>query len=172
MGDDLNKKKTQALDMAISSIEKQFGKGSIMRLGSQDAVVETDSIPSGSLGLDIALGVGGIPRGRVMEIFGPESSGKTTLSLTMIASIQRAGGTAVFIDAEHALQPSYAQKIGVDIDNLHVSQPGTGEEGLEIADQLVIAVGTVKRHINNIYGKLDVRNRTQAVAKARELGIL
>jgi len=137
MGDDLNKERAKALEMAISTIEKQFGKGSIMRLGTQEAVVETDTVPSGSLGLDIALGVGGIPRGRVMEVFGPESSGKTTLALTMIASSQRVGGTAVFIDAEHALQPSYAKLIGVDIDNLHVSQPDTGEEALEIADQLV-----------------------------------
>ncbi len=137
MGDDLNKEKAKALELAISSIEKQFGKGSIMRLGTQEAVVDAETIPSGSLALDVALGVGGIPRGRVMEVFGPESSGKTTLALRMIASAQKEGGTAVFIDAEHALQPSYAQLIGVDIDNLHVSQPDTGEEGLEIADQLV-----------------------------------
>ncbi len=137
MGEESSKEKAKALELAITSIEKQFGKGSIMRLGMQEAAVETEVIPSGSLGLDLALGVGGIPRGRVMEIFGPESSGKTTLTLTMIASAQRVGGTAVFIDAEHALQPSYAKKLGVDIDNLHVSQPDTGEEALEIADQLV-----------------------------------
>jgi recombination protein RecA len=137
MGEQLEKEKAKALELAITSIEKQFGKGSIMRLGTQEAVVETEVIPSGSLALDVALGVGGIPRGRVMEIFGPESSGKTTLALTMVAAAQKVGGTAVFIDAEHALQPSYAQKIGVDIDNLHVSQPDTGEEALEIADQLV-----------------------------------
>jgi recombination protein RecA len=137
MVEESSKEKAKALELAISGIEKQFGKGSIMRLGTQEAVVETEVIPSGSLSLDLALGVGGIPRGRVMEIFGPESSGKTTLTLTMIASAQRLGGTAVFIDAEHALQPSYAKKLGVDIDNLHVSQPDTGEEALEIADQLV-----------------------------------
>jgi len=127
----------KALDAAVSQIEKQFGKGSIMRLGEQNAVVDAEVIPSGSLSLDLALGVGGIPRGRVMEIFGPESSGKTTLTLTMIAAAQRVGGTAVFIDAEHALQPSYAKMLGVDVDNLHVSQPDTGEEALEIADHLV-----------------------------------
>jgi recombination protein RecA len=137
MAEENGKERAKALEMAITSIEKQFGKGSIIRLGTQEAVVETEVIPSGSLSLDIALGVGGIPRGRVLEVFGPESSGKTTLSLAMIAAAQRLGGTAVFIDAEHALQPSYAQKLGVDIDNLHVSQPDTGEEALEIADQLV-----------------------------------
>ena len=131
------KEKEKALELAISHIEKQFGKGSIMRLGAGGAKVETDVVSSGSLGLDLALGVGGIPRGRVIEIFGPESSGKTTLTLSIVASVQRAGGNAVFIDAEHALQPSYAKLLGVDIDNLHVSQPDTGEEALEIADQLV-----------------------------------
>ncbi len=129
--------KAKALQNAISQVEKQFGKGSIIRLGEQNAVVDAEVIPSGSLSLDLAMGVGGVPRGRVLEVFGPESSGKTTLSLTMIAAAQRLGGTAVFIDAEHALQPSYAKKIGVDIDNLHVSQPDTGEEALEIADHLV-----------------------------------
>ncbi|MDM7914823.1 MAG: recombinase RecA, partial [Candidatus Eisenbacteria bacterium] len=137
MGEDKGQEKKKALELAISGIEKSFGKGSIIRLGDQQAVVETEVIPSGSLGLDLALGVGGLPRGRVLEIFGPESSGKTTLTLAMIASAQRLGGTAVFIDAEHALQPSYAKQLGVDIDNLHVSQPDTGEEALEIADQLV-----------------------------------
>ncbi len=137
MGEDHEKEKTKALELAISQIEKQFGKGSIMRLGGQEAVVDAEVVPSGSLGLDLALGVGGVPRGRVLEVFGPESSGKTTLTLTMIASVQRYGGTAVFIDAEHALQPSYAKMLGVDIDNLHVSQPDTGEEALEIADHLV-----------------------------------
>ncbi len=137
MGEDKGQERKKALELAISGIEKSFGKGSIIRLGDQQAVVETEVIPSGSLGLDLALGVGGLPRGRVLEIFGPESSGKTTLTLAMIASAQRLGGTAVFIDAEHALQPSYAKQLGVDIDNLHVSQPDTGEEALEIADQLV-----------------------------------
>jgi recombination protein RecA len=137
MGEDQGKEKAKALEDAIAGIEKQFGKGSIMRLGTHEAVVDAEVLPSGSLTLDLALGIGGIPRGRVMEVFGPESSGKTTLCLQMIASVQRHGGTAVFIDAEHALQPSYAKKLGVDIDNLHVSQPDTGEEALEIADHLV-----------------------------------
>ena len=132
-----SKEKTKALDLAISQIEKQFGKGSILRLGSHKARVSADSIPSGSIGLDMALGVGGIPRGRIIEVYGPESSGKTTLTLSIVAQCQKKGGTAVFIDAEHALQPSYAKLLGVDIENLHVSQPDTGEEALEIADQLV-----------------------------------
>ncbi|MCB9463083.1 MAG: recombinase RecA [Candidatus Eisenbacteria bacterium] len=136
MKDD-SKEREKALTLAISQIEKQFGKGSIMSLGDDSAKIDTDSYSTGSLGLDLALGVGGVPRGRIVEIFGPESSGKTTLTLSIIAQVQRAGGNAVFIDAEHALQPSYARLIGVDIDKLHVSQPDTGEEALEIADQLV-----------------------------------
>ncbi|MFH1144046.1 MAG: recombinase RecA [Candidatus Eisenbacteria bacterium] len=137
MTGEVAKERTRALDLAIAQIEKQFGKGAIVRLGEGSATVQRDAIPTGSLGLDIALGVGGIPRGRVIEVFGPESSGKTTLALSVIAQAQKCGGTAVFIDAEHALQPSYAKLIGVDIENLHVSQPDTGEEALEIADQLV-----------------------------------
>jgi recombination protein RecA len=129
--------RSKALELAVAQIEKQFGKGAILKLGSQSTEIQADAIPTGSLALDQALGVGGIPRGRVVEIYGPESSGKTTLTLSMIAQCQRKGGTCVFIDAEHALQPSYAKLIGVDIENLHVSQPGTGEEALEIADQLV-----------------------------------
>ncbi len=129
--------KTKALDLAISQIEKQFGKGSILKLGNKTVQVDDNAISTGSIGLDKALGVGGIPRGRVIEIFGPESSGKTTLTLSVIAQCQKKGGIAVFIDAEHALQPAYAKMLGVDIENLHVSQPGTGEEALEIADQLV-----------------------------------
>jgi recombination protein RecA len=131
------KEKDKALESTIANIDKQIGKGSVMRLGSRPAKVETEVVSSGSLGLDIALGVGGIPRGRVIEVFGPESSGKTTLTLSIIASAQRAGGNAVFIDAEHALQPSYAKLLGVDTDNLYVSQPDTGEDALEIADHLV-----------------------------------
>jgi len=127
----------KALELAVAQIEKQFGKGSILKLGDGGTKIEADAISTGSLGLDLALGVGGIPRGRVVEVFGPESSGKTTLTLSVIAQCQKQGGCAVFIDAEHALQPSYAKLIGVDIENLHVSQPGTGEEALEIADQLV-----------------------------------
>ncbi len=130
-----NRKK--ALAAALSQIEKQFGKGSVMRLGDAGATYEVDSIPTGSLGLDIALGVGGIPRGRVIEIFGPESSGKTTLTLAIIASAQSNGGTAAFVDAEHALDPVYAEKLGVKVNDLLVSQPDTGEQALEITDMLV-----------------------------------
>jgi len=130
-----NRKK--ALAAALSQIEKQFGKGSVMRLGDAGATYEVDSIPTGSLGLDIALGVGGIPKGRVIEIFGPESSGKTTLTLVIIASAQSHGGTAAFVDAEHALDPVYAEKLGVKVNDLLVSQPDTGEQALEITDMLV-----------------------------------
>jgi len=131
------KEKGKALELALQQIEKQFGKGAIMKLGEESARVAVDVIPSGSIALDMALGVGGLPRGRIIEIYGPESSGKTTLALTIIANAQRAGGHAVFIDAEHALDAAYAQKLGVDIANLHVAQPDTGEEALEIADHLV-----------------------------------
>src|SRR6202167_6304058 len=130
-----NRKK--ALAAALSQIEKQFGKGSVMRLGDAGATYEVDAIPTGSLGLDIALGVGGIPKGRVIEIFGPESSGKTTLTLAIIASAQSIGGTAAFVDAEHALDPVYAEKLGVKVNDLLVSQPDTGEQALEITDMLV-----------------------------------
>lgn len=129
--------KTRALETAILGIEKQFGKGSIMRLGQSSTDVPIDVIPTGSLGLDIALGVGGIPRGRVVEIYGPEASGKTTLSLHIIAEAQKRGGIAAFIDAEHALDPRYARNLGVDIENLLVSQPDTGEQALEITESLV-----------------------------------
>ncbi len=129
--------KKKALDMALANIEKQFGKGSIMKLGTTGAIVDTPVIPTGSLGLDIALGVGGIPKGRVVEIFGPESSGKTTLTLHVIAEAQKAGGVAAFIDAEHALDINYARKLGVNIDELLVSQPDSGEQALEITDTLV-----------------------------------
>ena len=133
----LTEDKNKALAAALSQIEKQFGKGSVMRLGDHDVARDIQSVSTGSLGLDIALGVGGLPRGRVVEIYGPESSGKTTLTLQVIAEMQKMGGTAAFIDAEHALDPSYAQKLGVDVDNLLVSQPDTGEQALEIADMLV-----------------------------------
>ncbi|HXR96623.1 MAG TPA: recombinase RecA [Terriglobales bacterium] len=129
--------RTRAIDAALSQIEKQFGKGSIMRLGNKDAIVPIAIIPTGALSLDAALGVGGVPRGRVIEIFGPESSGKTTLTLQIIAQAQKTGGMAAFIDAEHALDPNYARKLGVDIDNLLVSQPDWGEQALEIAEALV-----------------------------------
>ncbi len=129
--------KLKALNAALGQIEKQFGKGSVMRLGDHDVVRDIQAVSTGSLGLDIALGIGGLPRGRVVEIYGPESSGKTTLTLQVIAEMQKLGGTAAFIDAEHALDPSYAQKLGVDVDNLLISQPDTGEQALEIADMLV-----------------------------------
>jgi recombination protein RecA len=129
--------KMKALSAALSQIDKQFGKGSVMRLGDHDVSRDIQAVSTGSLGLDIALGVGGLPRGRVVEIYGPESSGKTTLTLQVIAEMQKMGGTAAFIDAEHALDPNYAGKLGVDVDNLLVSQPDTGEQALEIADMLV-----------------------------------
>jgi len=128
--------KKKALEMALGQIEKQFGKGAVMRLG-ENTHMNVETIPTGSVGLDIALGVGGVPRGRIVEIFGPESSGKTTVALHIIAEAQKAGGDAAFIDAEHALDPVYAKKLGVDIDNLIVSQPDTGEQALEIAEALV-----------------------------------
>lgn len=129
--------KKKALEMALSTIEKQFGKGSIMRLGEATAKLQVETISTGILTLDMALGVGGVPRGRVIEIYGPESSGKTTVALHIIAEAQKAGGDAAFIDAEHALDPLYARKLGVDIDNLLISQPDTGEQALEIAEALV-----------------------------------
>jgi recombination protein RecA len=129
--------KRKALSAALGQIEKQFGKGSVMRMGDVSAARDTEVISTGSLGLDVALGIGGLPRGRVIEIYGPESSGKTTLTLQAIAEAQKVGGTAAFIDAEHALDPSYAEKLGVQIDDLLVSQPDTGEQALEIADMLV-----------------------------------
>jgi recombination protein RecA len=133
--DDMDRNK--ALDAALSQIERAFGKGSIMRLGQRESVVDSESISTGSLGLDIALGIGGLPRGRVIEIYGPESSGKTTLALHVIAEAQRNGGACAFIDAEHALDPGYAAKLGVKIDDLLISQPDAGEQALEIADTLV-----------------------------------
>ncbi len=129
--------KSRALDLAVSQIEKQFGKGAIMRLGGIDSTAALDAISSGSLSLDAALGVGGYPRGRVIEIFGPESSGKTTLALHAIAEAQKLGGTAAFVDAEHALDANYSRKLGVDVDNLLVSQPDSGEQALEIAEVLI-----------------------------------
>jgi recombination protein RecA len=129
--------KTKALDAALSQIERAFGKGSIMRLGKNQQAVEIETISTGSLGLDIALGVGGLPRGRVIEIYGPESSGKTTLTLHVIAEAQKKGGVCAFIDAEHALDPIYARKLGVNLDDLLISQPDTGEQALEITDTLV-----------------------------------
>ena len=133
----MDENKRKALSGALAQIEKQFGKGSVMRLGDDAPLFAVEAVSTGSLGLDVALGVGGLPRGRIVEIFGPESSGKTTLTLQVIAEVQRAGGQAAFIDAEHALDPAYAARLGVNIDDLLVSQPDTGEQALEITDMLV-----------------------------------
>lgn len=133
----MDEHKKKALNVALSQIERQFGKGAVMLMGDGTAIPNIEAISTGSLGLDIALGIGGLPRGRIVEIFGPESSGKTTLTLQVIAECQRRGGTAAFVDAEHALDPSYAEKLGVKIDELLVSQPDTGEQALEITDMLV-----------------------------------
>lgn len=133
--------KQKALEAALSQIEKAFGKGSIMKMGEKGRSIDVESIPTGSLGLDMGLGIGGIPRGRVVEIYGPESSGKTTLTLHIVAEVQKAGGVAAFIDAEHALDPAYAEKLGVNLDELIISQPDAGEQALEIADTLVRSGG-------------------------------
>src|SRR5271154_203170 len=133
----MSDEKAKMLENAISQIEKAYGKGSIMRLGNRDVLVPVSVIPTGSISLDAALGVGGFPRGRVIEIFGPESGGKTTMALHVIAQAQKMGGQAAFIDAEHALDPNYAKKLGVDVDNLLVSQPDNGEQALEIAEALI-----------------------------------
>src|SRR6188474_1338711 len=133
--DDMDRSK--ALDAALSQIERAFGKGSVMRLEQREIAVEAEAISTGSLGLDIALGIGGLPKGRIVEIYGPESSGKTTLALHVVAEAQKKGGACAFIDAEHALDPGYAKKLGVDIQNLLISQPDAGEQALEIADTLV-----------------------------------
>lgn len=132
-----NSEKLKALDAAISKIEKDFGKGAIMKLGDKSKNMDVETVPTGSLSLDLALGIGGLPKGRVVEIYGPESSGKTTVTLHMVAEVQKRGGIAGFIDAEHALDPSYARRIGVDIDNLYISQPDNGEQALEITEMMV-----------------------------------
>ena len=132
-----NSEKLKALDAAISKIEKDFGKGAIMKLGDKSKNMDVETVPTGSLSLDLALGLGGLPKGRVVEIYGPESSGKTTVKLHMVAEVQKRGGIAGFIDAEHALDPSYARRIGVDIDNLYISQPDNGEQALEITEMMV-----------------------------------
>ncbi|HEX3755287.1 MAG TPA: recombinase RecA [Rhizomicrobium sp.] len=136
-----NSERKRALEAALSQIDRAFGKGSVMKLGSRDLGLDTDTVSTGSLGLDIALGVGGLPRGRVIEIYGPESSGKTTLALHAVAEAQKKGGIAAYIDAEHALDPGYAKKLGVDIDEMLISQPDTGEQALEITDTLVRSGG-------------------------------
>ena len=128
----INEEKKKALEAALGHIEKQYGKGSVMKLGESSANMQVETVPTGSLSLDIALGVGGVPKGRIIEIYGPESSGKTTVALHMVAEVQKRGGIAGFIDAEHALDPVYAKNIGVDIDNLYISQPDNGEQALEI----------------------------------------
>jgi len=141
VGKEDNSERKRALEAALSQIDRAFGKGSVMKLGSRDLGVDADTVSTGSLGLDIALGIGGLPRGRVIEIYGPESSGKTTLALHAVAEAQKKGGIAAYVDAEHALDPTYAKKLGVDIDELLISQPDTGEQALEITDTLVRSGG-------------------------------
>lgn len=171
-----NRKK--ALSAALGQIEKQFGKGSVMRLGDAPAIWDVESISTGSLGLDIALGIGGLPRGRVVEIYGPESSGKTTLTLQVVAEVQRQGGTAAFVDAEHALDPAYAEKLGVNVNELLVSQPDTGEQALEITDMLVrssavdlvvidsVAALTPKAEIEGEMGEMQVGLHARLMSQA------
>ena len=171
-----NRKK--ALVAALGQIEKQFGKGSVMRLGDAAASYDVETVSTGSLGLDIALGVGGLPRGRVVEVFGPEASGKTTLTLQVIAEVQRGGGTAAFVDAEHALDPSYAEKLGVNINELLVSQPDTGEQALEITDMLVrsnaveivvvdsVAALTPRAEIEGEMGEMQVGLQARLMSQA------
>jgi recombination protein RecA len=171
-----NRKK--ALVAALGQIEKQFGKGSVMRLGDASASYDVESVSTGSLGLDIALGVGGLPRGRVVEIYGPESSGKTTLALTAVAEVQKRGGTAAFVDAEHALDPAYAEKLGVNVNELLVSQPDTGEQALEITDMLVrsgavdivvvdsVAALTPKAEIEGEMGEMQVGLQARLMSQA------
>ena len=141
VGKEDNTEKKRALEAALSQIDRAFGKGSVMKLGQREKAVETEAVSTGSLGLDIALGIGGLPRGRVVEIHGPESSGKTTLALHAVAEVQKKGGVAAYVDAEHALDPGYARKLGVDIDEMLISQPDTGEQALEITDTLVRSGG-------------------------------
>src|SRR6202035_3997030 len=174
--DDVNRKK--ALVAALGQIEKQFGKGSVMRLGDAAASFDVETVSTGSLGLDIALRVGGLPRGRVVEVFGPEASGKTTLTLQVIAEVQRGGGTAAFVDAEHALDPNYAEKLGVNINDLLVSQPDTGEQALEITDMLVrssavdivvidsVAALTPKAEIEGEMGEMQVGLHARLMSQA------
>src|ERR1700676_4789146 len=171
-----NRKK--ALSAALGQIEKQFGKGSVMRLGDASAAYDVEAVSTGSLGLDIALGIGGLPRGRVVEIYGPESSGKTTLTLQVVAQIQRGGGTAAFVDAEHALDPSYAEKLGVNVQDLLVSQPDTGEQALEITDMLVrsgavdvvvidsVAALTPKAEIEGEMGEMQIGLHARLMSQA------
>src|SRR6476619_1445843 len=173
-----NMDKQKALEAALAQIDKNFGKGSIMRLGANDRIMDVEAISTGSLGLDIALGVGGLPRGRVVEIYGPESSGKTTLTLAVVAEVQKRGGTAAFVDAEHALDPAYAEKLGVNIKELLVSQPDTGEQALEITDMLVrsggvdlvvidsVAALTPRAEIEGEMGELQVGLHARLMSQA------
>jgi recombination protein RecA len=175
---EMEENRKKALVAALGQIEKQFGKGSVMRLGDAAASYDVETVSTGSLGLDIALGVGGLPRGRVVEIYGPESSGKTTLTLQVIAEVQRNGGTAAFVDAEHALDPSYAEKLGVNINDLLVSQPDTGEQALEITDMLVrssavdivvidsVAALTPKAEIEGEMGEMQVGLQARLMSQA------
>ena len=168
----------KALAAALSQIDKQFGKGTVMRLGEAPASWDVETVSTGSLGLDIALGVGGLPRGRVIEVFGPESSGKTTLALQVIGEVQRAGGVAAFVDAEHALDPSYAGKLGVNVDDLLVSQPDTGEQALEVTDMLVrsgavdvvvidsVAALTPKAEIEGEMGEMQIGLQARLMSQA------
>jgi len=174
--DEMDRKK--ALEAALSQIDRAFGKGSVMKLGTQTKIAEIEAISTGSLGLDIALGVGGLPRGRVVEIFGPEASGKTTLTLQVVAEVQRNGGTAAFVDAEHALDPAYAEKLGVNVQDLLVSQPDTGEQALEITDMLVrsgavdvvvidsVAALTPRAEIEGEMGELQVGLHARLMSQA------
>jgi recombination protein RecA len=174
----IEENRRKALAAALGQIEKQFGKGSVMRLGDATAAYDFETISTGSLGLDIALGVGGLPRGRVVEIYGPEASGKTTLALTAIAEAQRAGGTAAFVDAEHALDPTYAEKLGVNVNDLLVSQPDTGEQALEITDMLVrsgaidvvvvdsVAALTPKAEIEGEMGEMQLGLQARLMSQA------
>ena len=150
--------KLKALDAALGQIEKQFGKGSVMKLGDSAANMNVETVPTGSLSLDIALGMGGVPKGRIIEIYGPESSGKTTVALHMVAEVQKRGGIAGFIDAEHALDPAYAKNIGVDIDNLYISQPDNGEQALEITETMVRS-GAVDIIIVGLCGRPGAKSR-------------
>ena len=153
--------KEKALQTALAQIEKQFGKGAVMKLG-QNSSLNVEAIPTGSLSLDIALGIGGVPRGRIIEIYGPESSGKTTVALHIVAEAQKMGGEAVFIDVEHALDPVYAQALGVDIDSLLVSQPDTGEQALEICEALVRSGAIDVVVVDSVAGKTDVSGSQKA----------
>ncbi|GHG26739.1 hypothetical protein GCM10017322_26340 [Paracoccus aerius] len=178
MNDKRSADKQKALDSALAQIERQFGKGSIMKLGKDNPVAEIEATSTGSLGLDIALGIGGLPKGRIIEIFGPESSGKTTLTLHVVAEEQKKGGVCAFVDAEHALDPQYARKLGVNLDELLISQPDTGEQALEIVDTLVrsgavslvvvdsVAALTPKSEIEGDMGDMQMGSQARLMSQA------